>query len=72
MNPVFRIAELFYARLLDGQIPAGQIQSRAAQYELDLPEGEWIAAVFRVDEREQEFHRGRSAAFPAGIIGESG
>lgn len=53
--PVLR--ELFYARLLDGQIPAGQIQSRAAQYELDLPEGEWIAAVFRVDEREQEFHR---------------
>ncbi len=53
--PVLR--ELFYARLLDGQIPAGQIQSRAAQYELDLPEGEWITAVFRVDEREQEFHR---------------
>ena len=52
--PVLR--ELFYARLLDGQIPAEQIQNRAAQYELDLPDGEWIVVLFRVDEREPSFH----------------
>lgn len=53
--PVLR--ELFYARLLDGQIPSEQIQERAAQYELNLPEGEWMVALFRVDEREGDFHR---------------
>ena len=52
--PVLR--ELFYARLLDGQIPAEQIQNRVGQYELDLPDGEWIVVLFRVDERDPSFH----------------
>ncbi len=45
--PILR--ELFYTRLLDGQIRPEQIQDRAARYELEIPEGIWIAALVHVD-----------------------
>lgn len=49
--PVLR--ELFYTRLLDGRISDRQIQERAAGYELEMPEGDWTVAIFRLD---QEAH----------------
>ncbi len=45
--PILR--ELFYTRLLEGHIPADQIQERAARYELELPQGSWTAAVVDAD-----------------------
>ena len=45
--PVLR--ELFYTRLLSGQIRPDQIQDRAARYEIELPEGLWTAALVHVD-----------------------
>ncbi|MGI5963840.1 MAG: response regulator [Lawsonibacter sp.] len=45
--PVLR--ELFYTRLLDGQIRPDQIQDRAARYEIELPDGAWTAVLLHVD-----------------------
>ena len=45
--PVLR--ELFYTRLLSGQLRPDQVQDRAARYEIDLPAGLWIAALLHVD-----------------------
>ena len=45
--PILR--ELFYTRLLDGQIRPDLIQDRAARYELELPQGTWAAALVQVD-----------------------
>ena len=45
--PILR--ELFYTRLLSGQIRPDQIQDRAARYEIELPEGLWTAALVHVD-----------------------
>lgn len=45
--PILR--ELFYTRLLDGRIRPDQIQDRAARYEIQLPEGPWVAALAQVD-----------------------
>lgn len=45
--PVLR--EMFYARLLDGQIRADLIQERAGRYEIELPQGTWAAALVQVD-----------------------
>lgn len=45
--PVLR--ELFYTRLLNGQIQPDQVQDRAARYEIHLPEGLWTAALVHVD-----------------------
>lgn len=45
--PVLR--ELFYTRLLSGQIRPEQVQDRAARYEIDLPQGLWTAALIHVD-----------------------
>ncbi len=45
--PVLR--ELFYTRLLSGQIRPEQVQDRAARYEIDLPQGLWAAALVHVD-----------------------
>ena len=45
--PVLR--ELFYTRLLSGQIKPDQVRDRAARYEIDLPEGLWTAALVHVD-----------------------
>ena len=45
--PVLR--ELFYTRLLSGQIRPEQVQDRAARYEIDLPQGLWTAALVHVD-----------------------
>ena len=45
--PVLR--ELFYTRLLSGQLGAGQVQDRAARYEIELPAGLWIAALVHAD-----------------------
>lgn len=41
--PVLR--ELFYTRLLSGQLRPDQVQDRAARYEIDLPAGLWTAAL---------------------------
>ncbi len=43
------LRELFFTRLLDGQIPAEQVQDRAARYELTLGTGLWTAALVQVD-----------------------
>lgn len=48
--PVLR--ELFYTRLLDGEIRPEQIWERAARYEIELPEGAWAAALVQVDAPE--------------------
>jgi two-component system response regulator YesN len=45
--PVLR--ELFYARLLAGQLSPEQVQERAALYEIDLSPGTWAAALIYVD-----------------------
>lgn len=45
--PVLR--ELFYTRLLSGQIRPEQVQDRAARYEIDLPQGLWTAVLIHVD-----------------------
>ena len=45
--PVLR--ELFYTRLLSGQIRPDQVRDRAARYEIDLPQGLWAAALVHVD-----------------------
>lgn len=41
--PILR--ELFYTRLLSGQLPPDQVQERAARYEIELPPGHWAAAL---------------------------
>ena len=41
--PILR--ELFYTRLLSGQLRPEQVQDRAARYEIDLPGGLWAAAL---------------------------
>lgn len=43
------LREMFYARLLDGQIRADLIQERAGRYEIELPQGTWAAALVQVD-----------------------
>lgn len=45
--PVLR--ELFYTRLLNGQLSPDQVRERAARYEIDLPDGLWTAALVHVD-----------------------
>ncbi len=45
--PVLR--ELFYTRLLSGQLRPEQVQDRAARYEIDLPQGLWTTALVHVD-----------------------
>ena len=50
--PVLR--ELFYTRLLSGQLRPEQVQDRAARYEIDLPPGLWTAALVHVDGDEGE------------------
>ena len=45
--PVLR--ELFYTRLLGGQLPPEQIQDRAARYEIELRPGLWTAALVHAD-----------------------
>lgn len=53
--PVLR--ELFYTRLLDGQVRAEQIGDRAARYEIQMPEGPWTVALFDVDSLEEAEQR---------------
>lgn len=50
--PVLR--ELFYTRLLSGQLRPEQVQDRAARYEISLPQGLWAAALVHVDGDEGE------------------
>ena len=45
--PVLR--ELFYTRLLSGQLRPDQVQDRAARYEIELPPGLWAAALIHAD-----------------------
>ena len=45
--PVLR--ELFYTRLLDGQIRGSQVAERAARYEIDLSGKSWMASIVHVD-----------------------
>ena len=45
--PVLR--EIFYTRLLSGQLRPDQVREKAARYEIDLPEGLWTAALVHVD-----------------------
>lgn len=45
--PILR--ELFYTRLLSGQLPAEQVRDRAARYEIELPPGLWTAALVHAD-----------------------
>ena len=45
--PILR--ELFYTRLLSGQLPPDQVQERAARYEIELPGGLWTAALVHAD-----------------------
>ncbi len=45
--PVLR--ELFYTRLLNGQLSPGQVRERAVRYEIDLPDGLWTVALVHVD-----------------------
>ncbi|USF26840.1 HTH-type transcriptional activator RhaR [Firmicutes bacterium ASF500] len=45
--PVLR--ELFYTRLLSGQLSPEQIRDRAVRYEIDLPQGLWTAALVHAD-----------------------
>lgn len=53
--PVLR--ELFYTRLLSGQLRPEQVQDRAARYEIDLPQGLWTAALIHVDGAGDEGER---------------
>lgn len=39
------LREMFYTRLLDGKIKAGEVLERAARCEIELPEGVWTAAL---------------------------
>ena len=43
------LRELFYTRLLDGQLSPRLIKERAAEYEIELPEGTWAVALVQVD-----------------------
>lgn len=43
------LRELFYTRLLNGQIPPDQVLNRAARYELQFPPGAWTVALIRPD-----------------------
>ena len=45
--PILR--ELFYTRLLSGQLRPEEVQERAARYEIALPGGLWTAALVHVD-----------------------
>ncbi|MCI9264381.1 MAG: response regulator [Oscillospiraceae bacterium] len=45
--PILR--ELFYTRLLSGQLSPDQIQDRAARYDIHLPPGLWTAALIHAD-----------------------
>ena len=45
--PVLR--ELFYTRLLSGQLRPDQVRDRAARYEIDLPAGLWAAVLVHAD-----------------------
>lgn len=45
--PILR--ELFYTRLLSGQLPAEQVRDRAARYEIELPSGLWTAALVHAE-----------------------
>ena len=45
--PILR--ELFYTRLLSGQLRPDQVQDRAARYEIELPPGLWAAALVHAD-----------------------
>ncbi len=45
--PVLR--ELFYTRLLSGQLCPDQVQERAARYEIEMPPGMWTAALVHAD-----------------------
>lgn len=53
--PVLR--QMFYTHLLEGQIPASQLSERAAQYGLELPQGQWTAALLRVDRQPDPLRR---------------
>ena len=53
--PVLR--ELFYTRLLDGQVRSEQIGDRAARYEIQMPEGPWTVALFAVNSLEEAEQR---------------
>ena len=52
------LRELFYTRLLSGQLRPDQVQDRAGRYEIDLPGGLWTAALVHAD--------------PAGEMGDAG
>lgn len=43
------LRELFYTRLLSGQISPDQIQERSARYDISLPPGLWTAALIHAD-----------------------
>lgn len=43
------LRELFFTRLLSGQLPPEQIQERAARYDIRLPDGLWVAALIHAD-----------------------
>ncbi len=43
------LRELFFTRLLEGHIPADEIEERAARYEITLPQGTWMTALIRVE-----------------------
>lgn len=43
------LRELFYTRLLSGQMPPEQVQDRAARYEIQLSPGLWTAALIHAD-----------------------
>ncbi len=45
--PVLR--ELFYTRLLSGQLSPAQVQDRAARYEIELAPGLWAVALVHAD-----------------------
>ena len=53
-----KLRELFYTRLLSGQLRPDQVQDRAGRYEIDLPGGLWTAALVHAD--------------PAGEMGDAG
>ena len=53
--PVLR--QMFYTNLLEGQIPASQLADRAAQYGLELPPGQWTAALLRVERQPDPLRR---------------
>lgn len=51
--PVLR--EIFFTRLLDGRIEKNQVQVRAAEYEIALPQGMCVAALVQVTSLTQDF-----------------